>query len=167
MKGLFSRRAFVAGAPGAIAAAPMIADTVAKTLASGGSNSLAGSIGVGTAEYAGDLALQGNAISKGQSPYDNPAIKSLHKQIRRQDRARQSRYQVRALSGGFDPDLAMLRSPSLGARIRIQNERDRRFEAEGRSFSRLINEKVAELAKSMGLSDYPTRYIDPDDGDEE
>lgn len=156
MKSVFSRRAFVAGAPGALAAAPMIADTVAKGIASGSLNGLVGS------GFIGEMPMQANAakIAPGQTLFDNPAVQALRKQMRRQGRARQIRQNARSLSGGFDPDLAMLRSPSLGARVRIQSERDKRQEAQARSFTRLMSEKITEIAKGLGLSDYPTPYIE-------
>lgn len=166
MKGIFSRRAFVAGAPGAIAAAPVMMDKAAASLgkmASGFGNTAAD-----TAIYAKEAGQQIYAEKSRMSEiYDNPTVQALRKQANRHDHRRYRRDARRNLCGGFDPDIAYLRSPSMGARIRMQEARDRQHQRESATLANRVEDKLAELAAPFGvdLSQRPRRAVDIDDED--
>jgi hypothetical protein len=151
MKDGFSRRAFVGGAPGAIAAAPIMAKQAASAI-----GRIAGGLGTDiadTAKYAGETA-QSVCVEKSRMSeiYDNPAVQALRKQVNRHNNRNYRRNTRRSLCGGFDPDIAYLRSPSMSARLRMQEARDRLAQREGATLGNMVEDKIAELASGLGIN---------------
>lgn len=129
-----ARRAFLRRGAVAAAAAPMIP----AALANGAP--VAGSVG-----YLGNaIAKCGMSTAPASNGFKDIAINEFFKVRRDRDQANSAKFMVRQRWGGFDPDIACLRSVSPAIKTRMQVDRETREERENQSF-------LVALKKRLGL----------------
>lgn len=134
MRGIFSRRWFLKGAPVAAAAAPMAVGMIADKIAGGGIGSL-NALGSGYATEAGqqDMAIPtpayGDAATRAVKDAfvritEHPDMRAARDLVNAAYSRQQIAEEWRRRHGGLDPEIAAMRSLSQSARCRMQLRRN-------------------------------------------